>query len=189
MNILIYGPEGSGKSTQAKLLAKKLAIPYLISGDLVRKAATEDKSPIGDVCRQVLDKGRYVPNKEMFVLWQRRLREPDTQKGWTMDGFPRNIEQLRFLERELAQAGKKIDRVFYLVVSEKESIKRLLKRKRRLPSGECHDTPERIKARLREYKKGAAELLAYFYKKGILEEIDGERPIEEILADILKRLS
>lgn len=188
MNILIYGPEGSGKSTQGRLLAQKLKIPHLVSGDLVRKAASEDKGLIGKICRDALERGKYVPDEKMFILWKRRLADPDTQRGWVIDGFPRTVRQLEFLKKSLAQQGKKITKVFYLVISEKESIKRLLKRRRKLPNGQCHDTPERIKARLASYKREAAKLLSYFKKMGVLEEIDGEGSIEEIHREIIARL-
>lgn len=191
MHIVFYGPEGSGKGTQSKLLAEKINLPVLVSGDLVREMAKNDKGLIGDICRESLHAGKYVPDSVMYVLWKRRLKMPDAQKGWIMDGFPRNLEQAKFLVDKIDKYGYKIDKVFYLKISPEESFKRLIKRGRKLHAGnnELHDSPERIKQRLEIYKKGETEVLNYFKSLGVLEEIDGERGIEEIHQDILKRLS
>jgi len=188
MYIIFYGPEGSGKSTQARLLAEKLNLPYLSSGDLVRKYAAEDKGIMGDACREALAKGHYVADSEMFVLWKRRLKDPDVQDGWVMDGFPRNLTQAHFLDDKLQKYGKKVDVVFYLEVSEEESIRRLLKRGRRSPDGSLHDSPEKIKERLRIYKEEEAAVLDFYRQKGLLQKIDGERTILKIHQDILSRL-
>jgi len=187
MYIIFYGPEGSGKSTQAKLLAQELKLPHLASGDLVRKYAAEDQGIMGDVCREVLNTGHYVPDSEMFVLWKQRLKEPDTEKGWVIDGFPRNMTQALFLDDKLDKYGKCVSAVFYLNVSEKESINRLVKRGRKNPDGELHDSPEKIKERLRRYKLEEKDVLDFYKKKGVLQVVDGERPIETIQQDILKR--
>lgn len=188
MFIIFYGPEGSGKSTQAKMLAKRLKLPYLGSGDLVRRYAAEDKGIMGDVCRESLKLGYYVADSEMFVLWKRRLKNPNAQEGFVMEGFPRNLSQAEFLNEKLEKYSKKVDVVFYLIISEEESLKRLLKRGRRSPDGTLHDTKERIKERLRRYKKEEKDVLNLYKKKGILQKIDGERSIEEIHQDISERV-
>jgi len=186
MNIVFYGPEGSGKGTQAKLVAEKLGIPHLVSGDLVRKYAQEDKGIVGKICRQSLEKGHYVADSEMFVLWKQRLKEPDTKQGWVLDGFPRNLTQAKFLERKVEKYGQKIDAVFFLDVSEKESIRRLLSRGRINPDGSVHDSPERIRERLKFYSKGESAVVRYYTKRKLLIRINGERSIEKIHAEIIK---
>ncbi len=186
MYIIFYGPEGSGKSTQAKQTAEVLGLPYLGSGDLVRKYAASDSGIMGDICRESLAKGHYVPDSEMFVLWKNRLKEPDVQEGWVLDGFPRNPSQADFLEDKLDKYGKKIDYVFYLDVSEEESIKRLLKRGRRNPDGKLHDTPDKIKERLKLYKKGEEAVLELYKDKGVLRHINGEQSIEAIFKEIME---
>lgn len=190
MHIVFYGPEGSGKGTQASLLAKKLNLPVLMSGDLVRDAATNDKGLIGETCRTSLKEGKYVADSEMFVLWKRRLKEKDAKKGWVMDGFPRNINQAEFLFSKVSKYGYKINKVFYLKISPEESMKRLLKRGRKLHAGnsELHDSPERIKQRLSMYYQGEKAVLEYYKKMGVLEEVNGGREIDEIHKDILGRL-
>lgn len=188
MHFIFYGPEGSGKSTQAKLLAETLGLPHLASGDLVRKYAAEDKGIMGDVCREALSKGHYVADSEMFVLWKQRLKEPDTEKGWVIDGFPRNMTQALFLDDKLDKYGQCVTAVFYLNVREEESVKRLVKRGRRNPDGQLHDTPGKIKERLRLYKLEEQDVLDFYKKKGILRTVDGERSIEEIQKDILDKV-
>ncbi|PIS08726.1 hypothetical protein COT75_05295 [Candidatus Beckwithbacteria bacterium CG10_big_fil_rev_8_21_14_0_10_34_10] len=187
MYFIFYGPEGSGKSTQAKILAEALNIPCLGSGDLVRHYAAEDKGIMGDVCRESLSKGYYVADSEMFVLWKARLKQPDVQESWVLDGFPRNPSQAEFLDNKLDKYGKKIDLVFYITVSEKESYKRLLKRARCSPDGSLHDSQDKIKERLGIYMTGEKGVLDIYRRNGMLQEIDGERTIEEIAKDVLER--
>ncbi len=186
MFIIFYGPEGSGKSTQAKMLAQKLDLPYLGSGDLVRKYSAEDKGLIGDICRESLSKGHYVADSEMFVLWKGRLKEKDVQQGFVIDGFPRNHTQSLFLAEKIEKYGKTVDHVFYLTVSEKETLNRLLKRGRVNPDGTNHDTREKILSRLKMYHKQEADVLEFYQEQNLLNKINGEQSIKDIHQDILK---
>ncbi len=190
MHIVFFGPEGSGKGTQAKLLSEALKLPILTSGDLVRDAAANDKGIIGEVCRQALAEGKYVADSEMFVLWKWRLKDEDAMDGWIMDGFPRNVEQAKFLDDKLDKHGSKIDKVIYLALSEKESIRRLLARGRPLHPGstELHDSPERIKQRLEIYQKGEQAVLDFYKNKGVLIEINADQVIEDVHKDIIQKL-
>lgn len=190
MHIVFFGPEGSGKGTQAKLLSDALHLPILTSGDLVRDAATNDQGIIGEVCRQALDEGKYVADSEMFVLWKHRLKQDDAMGGWIMDGFPRNVEQAKFLDDKIDKYGYKVEKVVYLNLSEDESIRRLLKRARPLHPGstELHDSPERIKQRLTIYKEGEKDVLEYYRQKGVLVEINADRSIEEVHQEILSQI-
>lgn len=186
MFIVLYGPEGSGKSTQGKMLAKKLNLPFLNSGNLVRHYAQKDQGIMGDICREALKLGHYVADSEMFVLWKIRLKESDVQNGFVIDGFPRNHDQALFLDDKLDKYGQKLNFVFYLDVSEKESIKRLAKRKRLSPDGSLHDSPGKIRSRLRIYQNQEQDVLNYFKKQNLLKKINGQQSIEEIHSDILK---
>jgi len=186
MFILFYGPEGCGKTTQAKLLAKKLNLPYLGSGDLVRRYSRKDQGIMGDICRDSLSKGHYVADSEMFVLWKQRLKEPDVQVDFVMEGFPRNHTQAFFLAEKLNKYGKQINFVFYLDVSKAESIKRLLKRGRKSPDGSLHDSPEKIKQRLKIYHQQEADVLKFYQEQDLLKKVNGEQTIEQIHQEILK---
>ena len=191
MHIVFYGPEGSGKGTQAKLLAEALHLPILTSGDLVRDAAANDKGIIGEVARQSLVEGKYVADSEMFVLWKWRLKEEDAKGGWIMDGFPRNVEQVKFLDDKLDKYGYKVDKVIYLNLSEAESFKRLIARKRSLHEGsiETGDTPERIQTRLEMYKTGEKDVLDHYRNNGVLVEINADQSIEDVHSEIMKKIN
>lgn len=156
----------------------------------MRDAATNDQGIIGEVCRQALSEGKYVADSEMFVLWKHRLKQEDALGGWIMDGFPRNVEQAKFLEDKIDKYGYKVEKVIYLNLSEDESIKRLLKRARPLHPGstELHDSPERIKQRLAIYKEGEKDVLEYYRQKGVLVEINADRSIEDVHTDILSHI-
>lgn len=191
MHIVFYGPEGSGKGTQAKLLAGTLGLPILTSGDLVRDAATNDKGIIGEVCRQSLSEGRYVADSEMFVLWKWRLKEKDAKGGWIMDGFPRNVEQAKFLDDKIDKYGYQVEKVFYLDLPEDESFKRLIARGRPLHDGsdELHDSPERIRQRLAIYKEGEKDVLEYYRQKGVLSMINANQSVEDVHKEIMSHVS
>lgn len=190
MHIVFYGPEGSGKGTQADLLSKELGLPILTSGDLVRDAAANDKGIIGEVCRQALNEGKYVADSEMFVLWKWRLKEDDAKGGWIMDGFPRNVEQAQFLDDKIDKYGYSVEHVIYLNLSEEESVRRLTKRARPLYPGsnELHDSPERIADRLRIYKHGEENVLNYYREKHVLAEINADQSVDEVHKEILQAI-
>jgi len=190
MHIVFYGPEGSGKGTQAKLLSEKLKLPILGSGDLVRYAATNDKGLIGDICRKALLEGKYVADSEMYVLWKNRLKKSDAKKGWIMDGFPRNVTQAGFLDEKLDKYGYKVEYVIFLKISEEESMKRLVDRKREAFAGSNinHDAPEKVKERLKRYYLGESDVLNFYKQKGILIEINGEQSVEKVYEDIVKAI-
>ena len=191
MHIVFYGPEGSGKGTQAKLLAEKLKCPILTSGNLVRDAATNDKGIIGEVCRQQLAEGKYVADSEMEVLLKWRLKEDDAKGAWIMDGFPRNVEQAKFLDDKIDKYGYKVDMVLFLKLPEAVSYERLIKRGRPAYPGstELHDSPERIKSRLEIYKSGEKEVIEYYAATTKLVEIDANKSIEEVHKEIMDHIN
>lgn len=187
-HFVFYGPEGCGKGTQAELLGKKFSLPILISGDLVRDAAANDKGMMGEIVREALDSGKYVADSEMFVLWKRRFKQEDVNNGWILDGFPRNLDQAMFLEDKVEKYGQELTAVFHVNVSIEESMKRLLARNREAyaGAGKSHDSPEMIKSRLELYHQAEGAVLDFYRRRKILYTINGEQTIEKVHKDIMK---
>lgn len=174
MNIVVMGPPGSGKSTQAELLAEELGVPHFETGDLFYFLSQEN-SPRGREIKKLMDKGALLDDQFVLKAVEEQLKSKQYQKGAVLDGTPRSLWQAEHFKI-------KLDRVFYLKVSDKENIKRLVKR------GRKDDTPEVVEKRLSIYHQDTEPMLNYYRKKGILEEVDGERPIEEIHNDIIERI-
>jgi adenylate kinase len=187
----MYGPEGSGKGTQAKLLAESLHIPIFTAGDLVREAAANDKGPLGDLCRGILNGGKYVPDDDMCMLFEKKINEAGAGDGWIMDGFPRSVSQAKFLDEKLVALGTKVDAVLHLDISEEESLRRLIKRARPLHPGstELHDSPQRIRNRLNVYKAQEKDVLDFYRSQGILLTINAEKSVEEVRKDVMDSLN
>lgn len=213
MNIIFLGPPGSGKGTQAKLLVKKLNYQYFESGDILRTKAQE-KSPLGqEIDRIIHHEGGYVSDQIMEEIVSSWLAKLETDKGIVFDGFPRILSQYQTLEKLLSERKKKVDKVIYLKLSSEETIRRLSARricsqcdlefnlvtkppkkdelcdqcqKKLIQRGD--DMPQLIKVRLETYERLTQPLVDFVRQQGILEEIDGERPIETIHQEILARL-
>lgn len=190
MHLIIFGPEGSGKGTQAQLLAKKLNLPIYTSGDLVRQAASKDKGSLGDVCRNALSTGTYVPDQTMYALWERSLRTNEAKNGFILDGFPRNVAQAQYLLDKLEEYGYGLDKVIFLNLTDKEAVNRLKLRKRAMYEGAkgSHDTPALIAKRLATFRALEKPLVAYFSQKGLLLTIDADQKVEKVFSDIEKGL-
>jgi adenylate kinase len=186
MHLIIYGPEGSGKGTQAKLITEKYKLPVFTSGDLVRDTAKNNKSLLGEACRTALSDGKYVDDNTMFALWTDKLGTFEAKKGFVLDGFPRNINQAEFLFREMEKYGYSIDKVIFLQISDDVSRKRLALRNRPIFEGSSvtHDSPERVNKRLESYHGMEKLLLPFFEKKNLILKIQGEGTVEEVFGRI-----
>lgn len=190
MYFVLYGPEGSGKGTQAKLLGEKLKLPVYTTGDLVREAAANDKTVLGDMCRKVLTEGKYLPDEEVSQLVSKKITGSEAKKGFVLDGFPRSLNQAKFLDETMKKGGLNLSRLIYLKLSDDEAIKRLSKRKRTLFAGSniLHDDPQRVKARLSVYHKNEKEILDFYRKKNLILEADAQQSVEDVFADIVSGL-
>lgn len=178
--ILIFGPQGSGKSTQAKLLAHKLGYKHVSTGELLR-SLRDKKDPNGLELSKYWTKGDLVPDQLIEdILF--KVFEKDTSQGIILDGYPRNINQLNSFLSKAEIHNWYIDKAFYLIVGEKECVKRISKRvgiENRVDENE-----EAIKRRLNIYYKSTEPLIAEFEKMGVLERIDGEQTVEEVHRDL-----
>jgi adenylate kinase len=191
MHLVIYGPEGSGKGTQAALIAEKYSLPVYTSGDLVRETAANTSGKLGDACRKALSEGAYVSDNDMFELWKGKLVSGEAKTGFILDGFPRTLPQANFLLTEIKKCGYTLDRVIFLSLSDEESITRLTKRHRKLFAGSdsTHDTPELIGKRLKEYRKSEKTLVSFFQRHKLLLKVDGAQTAEAVYDDIVTGLS
>lgn len=174
MKLIFLGAQGSGKSTQAKQIAEKLAVPYIEMGSLLREKAKGSDNESADV-RQALAAGNLVPDIIAIKILQERVAKGDCKDGFVLDGYPRNYAQLEGLPQG-------VDKVFYIKVADDQAIKRLLERNRE------DDSLDLISRRLEIYHKETEPLLAYFKQQKILEEIDGSKSVEEVTTEIFNKL-
>lgn len=174
MKILLIGPQGSGKSTQANLLADFLGVPKISTGDIFRELAQED-SEQGRQMKQVMNGGKLIDDNTTAKIVEQRLQKDDIKNGFILDGYPRNLAQ-----KELFDPG--FNQVIYLKAPDEELIKRLSAR------GREDDTAEAIKKRLELYYQQTEPLLDYYRNQGILTEVDGIGSIEEIQQRIKESL-
>lgn len=174
IKILFIGPQGSGKSTQAKLLAEYLNIPYISTGDIFREISTKD-SEGGKRIKEILDEGRLVDDETTSELVKQRVKQIDCQNGFILDGYPRTLKQIELFNPEF-------DRVFYLELTDEQASKRLMKRRRE------DDTEQLIAARLKNYHMVTDPILEYFRRKGLLRPIDGSGTIEQIQSELRRAL-
>lgn len=177
MRISVIGLPGSGKTTQAEILAKKLSLPYTSMGALLREAATK-KTKLGRQIKLVLEKGELVDDSLALNFFFRRIKEGDCRRGFIADGTPRTFYQVKKLEERLP-----FDKVIFVEVSLPIAKERLLKR------GRADDTEEAITHRFQLYKETTQPILEVYRKKGRLIEVDGEGLPEKVAAEIFERLS
>jgi adenylate kinase len=185
VNILLLGPQGSGKGTQAKRISDEFELAHVATGDMLR-AAIAAGTPFGIAVEPIVDKGELVPDDLMIRLIRERLDDEDTREGFVLDGFPRTIAQAEALDAMLAEIGRELDIVFELQVPDEVSIERLAKRA--LEEGRTDDTPEAIARRLAEYHDKTEPLVGYYRLRGNLVGVHGEKPIDQVFHEIQEAL-
>ncbi|GAB1516396.1 adenylate kinase [Actinophytocola sp. KF-1] len=177
--LVLVGPPGAGKGTQATALSEKLAIPHISTGDLFRKNIAEE-TELGKQVKHILDSGGLVPDEVTNQMLIERLEQSDTENGFLLDGFPRNIGQADVLAKVLADADQKLDAVVQLQVDEDVVVKRLLAR------GRNDDNEDVIRHRQHVYRSETAPLLDYY--RDVLVTVDGVGEVDEITDRVLAAL-
>ena len=191
MRLILLGPPGAGKGTQAQRLVEKHGIPQLSTGDMLR-AAVAAGTPVGLKAKAVMDAGELVSDEIVNAIVAERIDQADCAKGFILDGYPRTLVQADAVEAMLAQRGLKLDMVIELLVDDKALVGRIAKRAEETKAAgkpvRKDDDPEVFPERLREYYKKTAPLIGYYYAKGMLKHVDGMAPIDEVTVQIDKLL-
>jgi adenylate kinase len=212
MNIVLLGPPGAGKGTQAKMLAEKYSIPHISAGDILRENV-EIKTPVGLKAKKYMEKGELVPDKILISLIQEKLLQPGSRKGFLLDGFPRTISQANALQGMLRKMNKKLDIVLNISVEDEELVARLSGRRMCACGASYHidfnppekegicnycggklfqredDREEAIRNRLKIYKEMTQPLIEYYNHKGLLRTINGTGDIQKIFQELTKALN
>lgn len=187
MRLILLGPPGAGKGTQAQRLVRKHRIVQLSTGDMLR-AAVAAGTPVGLRAKSIMERGELVPDDVVIAIIADRIDEPDTRRGFVLDGFPRTVAQAEALDRLLAARGLTLDAVIELKVDENILLERIRKRVAEMTArGEtlrADDTPDVLKGRLAAYRAQTAPLVDYYARRGLLKSVDGMAPIDAVTAAI-----
>jgi adenylate kinase len=177
MRLLIMGPPGAGKGTQAERIAEHYGIPAISTGDIFRAMKNAD-TPLARQVRAIMESGGYVSDEITNEIVKDRLAQPDCQKGFLLDGYPRTLQQVGTLDDYLAETGRPLDAVISLLADTDEVVARLLRRAE--IDGRSDDNEETIRVRLQVYAEQTEPLLDVYRSRGVLVEVDGLGPIDEV---------
>jgi adenylate kinase len=181
LNILLLGPQGSGKGTQAKLISAHYSIPHVATGDMLREAIAEG-TELGHLVEPILERGDLVPDDLMISLIRGRLSRDDAAEGFVLDGFPRTMKQAEALDTMLREIGRELTIVFELKLADDECVARLVRRAQL--EGRADDTPEAIRRRLEIYHRETEPLVEHYRATGNLVVIHADRSIPEVFSEI-----
>jgi len=179
--ILLLGAPGSGKGTQGKILAERLGLPKITTGDILRTAVTTG-TPLGREAKKFMDEGKLVPDAVILSLIKEELAKPDGQQGAVLDGFPRTAAQAELVDRTLGERGQRLNHILLLDVPEEELVRRMSSRATQ--EGRSDDTAEAIKTRLQVYQRDTAPLIAHFAQRGIVHRVPGTGTVDAIAIEI-----
>jgi adenylate kinase len=183
MNVILLGPPGSGKGTQGAILARRLGVPKIATGELLSDAV-QRSTELGRQAKQYMDRGSLVPDEIILRLVGEQLASPDAERGIVLDGFPRTIRQAEAVNRMLAARGEGARAVVLFDVPEEDLVRRLLARA--AAEERSDETPEAIRRRLDVYRRSTAPLVGYYRELGVLTIIPGTDTVEEV-AEAVKR--
>jgi adenylate kinase len=184
--LLLLGPPGAGKGTQALRLVERLGVPQISTGDMLR-AAVAAGSEVGRRAKPYMDQGKLAPDEIVIGAAEQRLGLPDAKRGFILDGFPRTAAQAEALDELLRRLGVSLERCVALRVSEEELVKRLLRRAE--IEGRTDDNEASIRTRMREYREKTEPLIAHYRKLGVLREVDGIGTEDEVAERIEQALA
>ncbi len=190
MNVILLGPPGAGKGTQAKILEETYGIIQLSTGDMLRAAVTSG-SEIGQQAKEIMDAGKLVPDDIMVRIISERIDLPDCANGFILDGFPRTTAQAEALEHMLAEKGLKLDSVIEIAVDDDILIDRINTRIAQTPEAErrSDDNAETLRTRLGVYHEQTAPILPFYRDRNMLKQVDGMQSIEEVTRQIKELVS
>ena len=185
MRIILMGPPGAGKGTQAKVIAERLAIPAVSTGDIFRQNVSHE-TELGVEAKRYMDAGDYVPDEVTNAMVRERIAEPDAVDGFLLDGYPRTVSQVAELDKMLQEAGHSLDAVVVLTVDKDEVVQRLLKRAH--DEGRADDTEEVMRHRQDVYSEQTAPLIEVYAERGLLVEVDGMGEVQDVTARVFDAL-
>ncbi len=184
MNVLVLGPQGSGKGTQAKRVAAEEGIPHVSTGDMFR--ALDDTSPLGREVNAIMERGDLVPDGITIRMIRERLADDDAGPGFILDGFPRNLAQAEALDRMLVEIGRGLDVIFFFDLDDETATERALGRA--LEEGRTDDTPETIAQRLSVYHEQTEPVIEYYRTTGKLVPLHAAHAVDDVYAEIRQAL-
>ncbi len=186
MRMLIMGPPGAGKGTQASIIGEHYGIPAISTGNIFRLAIT-NRTPLGERIKRIISDGGYVPDSLTMLVVMDRLEEEDTKGGWLLDGFPRTKRQVFALDSELEDHGFELDAVISITADEEAIIARMLKRAE--IENRPDDNEETIRTRMEVYHEQTDQLLDVYRERGLLVEVDGMGSVDEVSKRLLAALA
>lgn len=185
MRLLIMGPPGAGKGTQAKFIAEHFKIPAISTGDIFR-ANVSQGTPLGVEAKSFMDKGEYVPDEVTNLMVRNRIDEPDAANGFLLDGYPRTLAQVEELDGMIEFTGHRLDAVVVLACDQDEIVERLVKRAQ--VEGRADDTEDVVRRRQEVYAEETHPLIDIYRQRGLLVEVDGMGEVDEVTQRIFGAL-
>ncbi len=185
MRIILMGPPGAGKGTQAQVVAERYSIPAISTGDIFRKNVSEG-TELGVQAQRFMDAGEYVPDELTNLMVRNRIDEPDADRGFLLDGYPRTLAQVEELDGMIKHTGHVLDAVVVLTVDKEELVQRLLQRA--ATEGRADDTEDVVRRRYEVYDDQTAPLIDVYRDRGLMIEVDGMGEVDEVSQRIFDAL-